>query len=42
MKIRQMSKILAMTLAVVMLVGMLPVYAFASYYDDANGGSDYY
>ena len=42
MKIRQMSKILAMTLAVVMLVGMIPLHAFASYYDNANGGSDYY
>ena len=42
MKIRQMSKVLAMTLAVIMLVGMIPLHAFASYYDDANGGSDYY
>ena len=42
MKIRQMSKLLAMILAVIMLAGMVPVHAFASYYDDANGGSDYY
>ena len=42
MKLRQMSKILAMILAVIMLAGMVPVHAFASYYDDTNGGSDYY
>ena len=42
MKIRQMSKILAMILAVIMLASMVPVHALASYYDDANGGSDYY
>ena len=42
MKIRQMSKVLAMTLAVIMLVGMIPLHAFASFYDDSYGGSTYY
>ena len=42
MKIRQLSKILAMALAVIMLVGMIPVHAFASIYDESNGGSTYY
>ena len=42
MKIRQLSKMLAMALAVIMLIGMVPVQVFASFYDDSNGGSDYY
>ena len=42
MKKRYLSKFFAMTLAVVMLVGILPMNAFAGFYDDSNGGSDYY
>ncbi len=42
MKIRQMSKVLAMTLAVIMLVGMIPLHAFAGAYSDSNGGCSTY
>lgn len=38
------SKVIAMLLASIMLVGIIPVNVFAvsSPYDDNNGGSDYY
>ena len=42
MKTSPLSKILAMLLVVIMLVGMLPANVFASIYDDSHGGSDYY
>ena len=42
MKKCQFCKILALTLAVMMLVSIVPLNAFASFYDDSNGGSTYY
>ena len=43
MKTKALSKILALSLVMVMLVSTLPLNVFAaSIYDDSNGGSDYY
>ena len=44
MRKTQLSKILAMLLAVIMLVSVLPINVFAldTNYSDSNGGSDYY
>ena len=43
MKISQLTKIVAMLLAIVMLVGVLPLNVrAASIYDVSNGGSEYY
>ena len=40
---RSLSKIMAILLVVIMLVGILPMNVLgASIYDDSNGGSDYY
>ena len=43
MKHSRLSKILSLLLVGIMLLGVIPVTAFAaSIYDDSNGGSDYY
>ena len=42
MKKCQFCKILALALAIMMLVSIVPLNAFASFYDDSNGGSTYY